>query len=156
FRSLNTRCFECHRLPTFEAPLAMGIGVPSDDPGIGGANGRPGMAGLFAVPTLRNVAETAPYMHDGSIATLEEVLDTYAAGGRHLEEGPNAGDGRRNPFKSGFVPGFPISEQEKKDILAFLHALTDESFLPDPRFSDPFPTQSSALDCSDGEGGSPC
>lgn len=100
--------------------------------------------GKFRPPTLRNVAVTAPYMHDGSIATLEEVLDTYAAGGRHVREGPYAGDGRRNRFKSGFVPGFPITDQEKQDLLAFLHALTDESFLTDPRFSDPFVPQTSA------------
>ncbi|MEM8934190.1 MAG: MbnH family di-heme enzyme, partial [Acidobacteriota bacterium] len=102
--------------------------------------------GKFRPPTLRNIAVTAPYMHDGSIATLDEVLDTYAAGGRHLRDGPHAGDGRRNPFKSGFVPGFPISEQEKRDLLAFLRALTDEAFLTDPRFADPFPIQSSAAD----------
>ena len=106
---------------------------------------RPDDMGKFRPPTLRNVAVTAPYMHDGSIATLEEVLDTYADGGRHLKDGPYAGDGRRNPFKSGFVPGFPITEQEKQDLLAFLQALTDETFLTDPRFSDPFPIQSSDL-----------
>ena len=99
---------------------------------------RPEDMGRFRPPTLRNVAVTAPYMHDGSIATLEEVIETYAAGGRRIAEGPLAGDGRRNPFKSGFVPGFPITEQEKADLVAFLHALTDESFLTDPRFSDPF------------------
>ncbi len=119
---------------------------PDDNQGAFEITHRAEDMGKFRPPTLRNVAVTAPYMHDGSIATLEEVLDTYAAGGRRLEAGPNAGDGRRNPFKSGFVPGFPITDQEKQDLLAFLQALTDETFLTDPRFSDPFPTQSSALD----------
>ncbi|MEM6453966.1 MAG: MbnH family di-heme enzyme [Acidobacteriota bacterium] len=94
--------------------------------------------GKFRPPTLRNVAVTAPYMHDGSIDTLSAVLDTYAAGGRHVADGPLAGDGRRNPNKSGFVPGFSMTPQEKADLLAFLHALTDETFLSDPRFADPF------------------
>ncbi|MEM9598737.1 MAG: MbnH family di-heme enzyme, partial [Acidobacteriota bacterium] len=111
---------------------------PQGDQGAFDVTHLPEDTGKFRPPTLRNVAVTAPYMHDGSIATLEEVLDTYAAGGRHVVEGPNAGDGRRNPYKSGFVPGFPMSEQEKQDLLAFLHALTDESFLTDPRFADPF------------------
>ena len=119
---------------------------PHDNQGAFDITHHPEDMGKFRPPTLRNVAVTAPYMHDGSIATLEDVLDTYAAGGRRIEQGPNAGDGRSNPFKSGFVPGFPITEQEKQDLLAFLHALTDEAFLTDPRFSDPFPVQTSALD----------
>ena len=118
---------------------------PDDNLGAFEITHRPEDMGKFRPPTLRNIAVTAPYMHDGSIATLEEVLDTYAAGGRHLTEGPYAGDGRRNPFKSGFVPGFPITQQEKEDLLAFLRALTDEEFLKDPRFADPFPVQSSDL-----------
>jgi len=94
--------------------------------------------GKFKPPTLRNVALTAPYMHDGSIATLEEVVDTYAAGGRVIEEGPNAGDGRDNPYKSSFVSGFEMSEQDKADLLAFLESLTDEDFTTDPAFANPW------------------
>ena len=55
-----------------------------------------------------------------------------------LPTGQNAGDGRDNPFKSEFVHGFEITEQERADILAFLKSLTDESFLVDPKFSNPF------------------
>ncbi|MBP7286994.1 MAG: di-heme enzyme [Nannocystaceae bacterium] len=95
--------------------------------------------GRFRAPTLRNVAVSGPYMHDGSIATLEEVLDTYAAGGRNVTEGPFAGDGRANPYKSGFVGGFEMSPQDRDDLLAFLHSLTDETFLGDPRFANPWP-----------------
>ena len=95
--------------------------------------------GRFRPPSLRNVAVTAPYMHDGSVETLDEVLDIYAAGGRVIPEGePLAGDGRANPFKSGFVLGFELSEQDRADLLAFFDSLTDETFLTDPRFSDPF------------------
>ncbi|MEQ1539553.1 MAG: hypothetical protein ABL928_11560, partial [Sphingorhabdus sp.] len=89
--------------------------------------------------SLRNVALTAPYMHDGSIATLDEVIDHYAAGGRTIGNGPYAGIGKNNPLKSSFVPGFTLSAQERADLLAFLNALTDSSFLTDPRFANPWP-----------------
>lgn len=93
--------------------------------------------GKFRAPTLRNIALTAPYMHDGSIATLEEVIDFYAAAGRNIDEGPWAGDGRLNPFKSQFIKGFTLSEQEKSDLMAFLHTLTDENFIKNKAFSNP-------------------
>jgi cytochrome c peroxidase len=88
---------------------------------------------------LRNISVTAPYMHDGSIATLEGVIDHYAAGGRTIDSGPNAGNGSLSPFKSGFVPGFTLTPGEREDILAFLRSLTDEAFLIDPRFANPWP-----------------
>jgi cytochrome c peroxidase len=94
--------------------------------------------GRFKAPTLRNIALTAPYMHDGSIATLEEVLAHYERGGRLVSEGPNAGDGKTNPFKSTFVKGFTLNDDERRQVLAFLRALTDDAFVTDPRFSDPF------------------
>lgn len=94
--------------------------------------------GSFRPPTLRNIELTAPYMHDGSIETLEEVLDFYAAGGRNITSGPNQGDGRLNPFKSDFVNGFEMTADEKNDLLNFLRSLTDEAFITDPRFSNPF------------------
>jgi cytochrome c peroxidase len=73
-------------------------------------------------------------MHDGSIATLEEVVEHYARGGRLLE----SGDGKDNPNKSNFLRGFEINAQEKEDLIAFLHALTDNELLTNPAFSDPF------------------
>ena len=85
--------------------------------------------GRFRAPTLRNVALTAPYMHDGSLATLEQVIEFYAAGGR--------GQGINSPLKSPFVKGFELSPQDKQDLLAFLHSLTDKSFLTNPDFSEP-------------------
>ena len=91
----------------------------------------------FKAPTLRNVARTAPYMHDGSIGTLEEVLDFYAAGGRNIVDGPFRGDGRRNPGKSPFVKGFDLTPQEKADVIAFLNSLTDERFLTKPELAAP-------------------
>ncbi|MDX1649648.1 MAG: cytochrome c peroxidase [Myxococcota bacterium] len=124
FRSLQTRCFECHRLPTFEAPLAVGIGVPSPDPGVGGVLGEEALRGAFAVPTLRNVARTAPYMHDGSLATLEEVDDFYREGGGRAHGVPAA---RVHEH----VRPFAISDAEAADLVAFLRALSDESVRPE-------------------------
>jgi cytochrome c peroxidase len=77
--------------------------TPTGNGGLYEFTGDPRDQGKFRVPTLRNVALTAPYMHDGSIATLAEVVDHYAAGGREIEDGPNAGDGRENPNKSPLV-----------------------------------------------------
>ncbi len=94
--------------------------------------------GRFSPPTLRNIAVTAPYMHDGSLATLDEVVRFYERGGRLTTDGPNAGDGRTSVNKSPFVPGFSLTDQERADFLAFLEALTDTAFLTDPTLADPF------------------
>jgi cytochrome c peroxidase len=80
-------------------------------------------------------------MHDGSVATLEEVIDLYARGGRLIEEGSFAGDGAESPLRSPFVQGFELSETERADLVEFLKALTDDSFMSDPRYARP-----SALD----------
>jgi cytochrome c peroxidase len=95
--------------------------------------------GKYRSPSLRNVTLTGPYMHDGSIATLEEVIRHYEAAGRVIESGPNAGDGRANPNKSNFIIGFTLTDQERADVIAFLESLTDPAFLIDPRFSNPWP-----------------
>jgi cytochrome c peroxidase len=97
--------------------------------------------GKFKAPTLRNIAITAPYMHDGSIATLEDVLDHYAAGGRTIGDGPYRGVGHDNPNKSPLVRGFLLSADQKSDLIAFLRTLTDETLLHDPALSDPGPTR---------------
>ena len=94
--------------------------------------------GRFKAPTLRNIAVTAPYMHDGTIADLQGVLDHYTAGGRTITSGPYKGVGADNPRKSSFVKPFALSPQGRADLIAFLHALTDEVFLKDPRFGNPW------------------
>ncbi len=77
--------------------------------------------GAFRAPTLRNVAVTAPYMHDGSIATLAEVIEFYDAGGRNDREPDRiAGDGRVNPFKRKEIHALDLTQQEKADLVAFL------------------------------------
>ena len=111
---------------------------PGDNTGLYDMTGQRRDMGRFKAPTLRNIEVTAPYMHDGSIATLEEVVAHYERGGRLIVDAPYAGDGRRSPFKSEFVRGFELTEQERDDLLAFLRSLTDESVLTNPAFSDPF------------------
>lgn len=117
---------------------------PLRDQGLIELTGEDDDMGSFRAPSLRNVAVTAPYMHDGSLATLDDVLNHYAAGGRTVSEGPDAGVGATNPFKSELLRGFTLSEQERADVLAFLNSLTDEDFLTDPRFSDPFVVERSS------------
>jgi cytochrome c peroxidase len=110
---------------------------PADNTGLYDMTGERRDMGRFKAPTLRNIAVTAPYMHDGSAATIEDVIDHYVRGGRLIENGPNAGDGRRNPFKSEFIRGFELSDGERDELVAFLNSLTDESLLTDSRWSNP-------------------
>jgi cytochrome c peroxidase len=88
---------------------------------------RPEDAGRFRPPTLRNIALTAPYMHDGSLATLDDVIDHYMAGGK-LD----------HPNKSRILRPFRLTDGEKRDLIEFLKSLTDEELLHDPRWSDPW------------------
>lgn len=101
---------------------------PATGQGLKDVTGREQDSGKFKAPSLRNIAVTAPYMHDGSVSDLDAVIDHYAAGGRAKE----------HPNKSGFVKGFTLSASEREDLLAFLNSLTDETFLTNPAYSDPF------------------
>lgn len=129
FRSLKTRCFECHNLPAFNNPDFKVVGVPDvaglPAPDLGRAEiaGGDAYARAFKVPTLRNVALTAPYMHNGRFATLSEVLDFYSRGG-------GRGQGLELANLDDKIRPFDLSPQEKSDLIAFLHALTDESAKP--------------------------
>jgi cytochrome c peroxidase len=110
---------------------------PPYDQGLYDLTLNPEHRGLFRPQSLRNVAKTAPYMRDGCIPTLREVVLHYAAGGRAIESGSYAGDGRRSPLKSGLVRGFQVTEEEIDDMVAFLESLTDPSFLTNPAFAAP-------------------
>lgn len=149
FFSERFECHHCHGGLNFTASSTHGgVALPRatfHNTGlynVGGANAYPGHdqglyelteeptdRGKFRAPTLRNVALTAPYMHDGSLPDLGAVLDFYAAGGRNLTTGPHVGDGRANAYKSQFVQGLDMTPEERDDLLAFLHALTDPSFV---------------------------
>jgi cytochrome c peroxidase len=77
-------------------------------------------------------------MHDGSMQTLREVIDHYAAAGRVIADGPLAGDGRANPSKDPLISQIELSKQDRDDIVAYLRTLTDTSVTTDPDVSDPF------------------
>jgi len=118
--------------------LAEALSYPPPNTGVYEITRRPQDVGRFKAPTLRNIAVTGPYMHDGSIPTLEGVLDHYAAGGRTIADGPYRGVGHDNPNKSPNVRGFPLTPEQRADFIAFLNALTDDALLHDPRFSNPW------------------
>ncbi len=111
---------------------------PERNRGLFEVTGRAEDMGRMRVPSLRNLVFTFPYMHDGSIGTLEDVVDHYARGGRLIGSGPNAGDGRLNPAKSELIKGFEITPQEKSDVVEFLRSLSDTSFTTTTRLSNPW------------------
>jgi cytochrome c peroxidase len=122
FRSAQTRCFECHTWPTFNRDEFHVLGVPITDrenPDLGRAEVAHEADARFAfrIPTLRNVALTAPYMHNGSFATLADVIQFYEVGG-----GAQGIDVRLDPK----MHGFSLTTQQKSDLIAFLYSLTDE------------------------------
>jgi cytochrome c peroxidase len=142
FFSTRVGCVQCHSGFNFSGPLRYegqrranalfantglydvdGRGsYPPNDRGLIDVTHRAADMGKFRVPTLRNVALTAPYMHDGSLASLEEVIDHYARGGR------------KSPHQDSRLRPFSLSQAERADLVAFLHSLTDREFVDDPRF----------------------
>lgn len=124
FRSAETRCFECHAWPTFTHNTFHVLGVPDLDPNdpdlgqieiVNAADAERG----FRTPGLRNVVLSAPYMHNGRFATLEDVVDFYADGG-------GTAFGFSAELVDEKVRGFDMTAQEMSDLVAFLYALTDE------------------------------
>ncbi len=158
FNSERLECFHCHdghlqtnsirnsAMKIVETPFHnTGLynidnrgSYPEPNTGLHEITGKIIDMGAFRAPSLRNVALTAPYNHDGSTATLAEVIRNYAAGGRHITQGPYMGDGRTNPYKDSFVASFTISDDEVEDVVAFLNSLTDETLLTNPRFGNPW------------------
>ena len=129
FFSERTQCFRCHPAPHFTDTYAS-ADLPFAEIGFHDIGFDDEAGARMRAPSLRNVAVTAPYMHDGTVATLTEVVEIYASGGR--------GTGRTRATKSAYITGLTLSEAEKRDLIAFLESLTDEGFLTDRRFSDPF------------------
>ena len=138
-------CAHCHLPPTFGMRQALnngldlqyedqGLGllkVPSNDPFTANNDGK------FKAPSLRNIALTAPYMHDGRFQTLEEVVEHYSSG---VHPHPNLGlafEGQSEASGNG-THGFQLSPEQKSALVAFLKTLTDERLISDPKFSDPF------------------
>lgn len=147
FFSAELACSECHAGFNFSGPTVEADEAPAPvfhntalysldedgsypvrNQGVFEHTQSPQDMGRFRAPTLRNIALTAPYMHDGSMQTLEAVIEHYAAGGR----------APRNPRKSPLIGGFSISAAEIRDLVSFLESLTDSAFLEDRRFDNPW------------------
>jgi cytochrome c peroxidase len=107
----KANCTECHYGPNFTDDAFHALGMGGDDPGRAKITGLDMDRGTFKTPTLRNVSRTAPYMHDGSLTTLRDVVDFYDAGGGPSEP--------RTPV----LRRLHLSEEEKRDLIAFLESL---------------------------------
>ena len=128
-------CDRCHDTDLFIGDEARNIGLDTTttDEGLGLVTGNNADDGKFKVTSLRNVALTGPYMHDGRFATLEEVIDFYSTG---IQDHPNLDD--RLERNNGLPRRFNLTDAEKAALVAFLDTLTDEMFVTDEKFSDPF------------------
>ncbi|GAB4330550.1 MAG: cytochrome c peroxidase [Bacteroidales bacterium] len=126
-------CFHCHGTILFTDQLFHNNGLDTEfpDPGRFGVTNNPKDLGLFRTPTLRNIEMTAPYMHDGRFATLQEVVDFYS---HHVQPSATI-DPLMKKVNQG---GIQLTEDEKEYLIAFLKTLTDTSFIHDSRFSSPF------------------
>lgn len=127
-------CFHCHGEAglQFTDHLFHNNGLDPSfeaDPGRASVTGSPLDSGLFRTPTLRNVALSAPYMHDGRFQTLEEVVEHYNSGG--------VASSTIDPFMKYTTGGLSLAPSQKADLLAFLHTLTDTVFVQNPAFQDP-------------------
>lgn len=155
FFSDRLKCASCHPAPYFTQAtrsssvdsVYANIGLynvggrnvyPQEDQGLAILTGKKRDSGRFRIPSLRNLAFTAPYMHDGSVQELDDVLHLYAAGGRNITEGPYAGDGRLNKNKDVRIGGFELTSQEKVQIVDFLMALSDSTIFRKKAFYNPF------------------
>lgn len=153
FFSKKLGCGNCHQLPNFTISdknfhnnyFNTGLynvknkdKYPAHDNGIMQYTQKPADDGKFKIPSLRNVMLTAPYMHDGSVSDISEVIDIYASGGRFIASGNIKGNGKENSNKSKLIRGFQINKQEKKDLLMFLNTLSDSTIYTNPKFQNPF------------------
>ena len=110
----------------------MGIDLASKDQGIGAITKRAQDIGKFKVPSLRNIAHRAPYMHDGRFENLDQVIDHYSSG---IEDHPNLGEALK---LNGKPRKFNFSSDDKLALIAFLETLSDDELMADEKFSNPF------------------
>jgi len=129
------RCDNCHETNAhiLDQPRNIGLDATTTDLGLAAHTGNVNDEGKFKVPSLRNIEVTAPYMHDGRFATLEDVIEFYD---RQIQPHPNLDPILENA--NGQPRRFNFTGQEKDALLAYLRTLTDTDFLMDERFSDPF------------------
>lgn len=140
FMSNQTRCFDCHATNVFVGDQTRNNGLDAvlTDEGVGGVTGNNNQRGEFKVPSLRNIALTAPYMHDGRFETLAEVIEHYNSG---VQNNPNL-DNRLNQGNN--VRRLNLSDADKQALIDFLNTLTDEEFISDVKYSDPFLDQTTS------------
>lgn len=148
FQSEQLGCLRCHGGRDFDEPLDYyNIGLydidgegsyPDSAQGLIEQTGEAADMGRFRTPTLRNLAYTKPYMHDGSVISLTDVVDIFAAGGRNVQSGPFVGDGRTNPHKSELIQPIELSATQRADLVEMLLALSDDGLVTDPRLSSPW------------------
>lgn len=133
FQSLNgADCFHCHNGPLMQVQRYSNNGLDAvfTDQGRAEITGNAMDRGKFKIPTLRNIAETAPYMHDGRFQTLDEVINHYS---HHIQVTETI-----DPMiEFAFQGGVQLNANEKSYVKAFLHTLTDNEFLTNPNFSNP-------------------
>ncbi|MEN0052226.1 MAG: cytochrome c peroxidase [Mucilaginibacter sp.] len=132
----GANCGHCHGGPKTYMELFHNNGLDSipKDAGIAALTGSPADKGRFKVPTLRNIALTAPYMHDGRFKTLAEVVDHYSD---HILESASLSSFLRGESNEVGGKSLKLQPLEKKQIIAFLNMLTDSTFINNPEFADP-------------------
>lgn len=131
-------CSACHGTQMIGLQESMannGLDLAYADAGRQGHTGNEQDRAIFKVPMLRNIALTAPYMHDGRFATLEEVVEHYNSG---IKMHPNLHSNLRDEKDYTKPKQMNMTAEEKQALVAFLQTLTDETFISDPRFSNPF------------------
>jgi len=135
FLSPQNACAACHGSETFTAPAARnnGLDITTTDRGFGAVINNTNNDGEFKVPSLKNIAVTAPYMHDGRFATLEQVVEHYNSG---VQAHPNLSPQLVLP--NGQPRRLNLSVQDKAALVAFLRTLTDTGLNTDEKFSNPF------------------
>lgn len=129
-------CASCHGHDVTNIKLnfaSNGLDLNPSDPGVGKISGTQQELGTFKVPSLRNIAKSAPYMHDGRFKNLTEVLDFYSTG---IQAHTNLHPELRQP--NGTPKRFNFTSEDKQNLIAFLNTLTDETALKDVRFANPF------------------
>ena len=129
------RCAQCHGTETFTSagPKNNGLDLVYTDNGIGTIVGNPLQNGLFKAPSLRGIALSAPYMHDGRFSTLEQVVEHYDSG---VKAHPNLSPQLRDP--NGMPHILHLTAQEKAALVAFLNTLTDTGIASDEKYANPF------------------
>jgi len=134
FFSPQTNCAQCHSTAAFIGDGARNNGLDTEltDLGVGAVTNRNNDLGKFKVPSLRNIAFTAPFMHDGRFATIEQVIEHYNSG---VQNSANLDDRLR---QGNGVRRLNLSNQDKQALKDFLLTLTDNTFLSDEKFSSPF------------------